>query len=244
MKIIVTKNHAESCRLVADMIVDVVQEKPDAVLGLATGGTAEQVYEELVSSYENKKVSFEKVKTVNLDEYVGLTPEHDQSYRYFMNKFLFDRVNIDKKNTYVPVGNLDPQTVLKEFQHKLADTPRDLQLLGVGPNGHIAFNEPDSYLHGMAHIVKIAEATIKANARYFASEADVPKTAFTQGMGDILKAKKLVLLATGANKAEAMSILLMGDQVTTQCPCTFLKLHHDATVFLDQALADMIGYKR
>ncbi len=243
MKVIVTKNHGESCRKTADIIIDVIKNKKDAILGLATGGTAEQVYDELVASYEKKEVSFENVGTVNLDEYVGLAPDHDQSYRYFMDKFLFNRVNIDKKNTFVPIGNADHQASLKEFQDRLANTTRDFQLLGVGPNGHIAFNEPAGDLHSNAHIITIADTTIDANARYFASRDDVPKQAFTQGMGDIIKAKKIALLATGANKADAIKALLFGDEVTTQCPCTFLKLHSDVTVFIDQELADMIGYK-
>ncbi|MGL4562928.1 MAG: glucosamine-6-phosphate deaminase [Brevinema sp.] len=243
MKVIITKNHTESCRLTADIIINVIKEKSNAVLGLATGGTAEQVYDELVSSYQKKEVSFKHVQTVNLDEYLGLSPEHDQSYRYFMNKFLFDRVDIEKKNTFVPIGNANHEQSLKEFQQKLDTLPRDFQLLGVGPNGHIAFNEPSESLHKNAHIVEIAPSTIKANARYFASEADVPKKAFTQGMGDIMNAKKLVLLATGANKVEAMKALLNDDKISTNSPCTLLKLHHDVTIFIDQELADMIGYK-
>lgn len=244
MKVIVTKNHQESCRLTADMIVKLINNKADATLGLATGGTAEQVYDELVNSYNNKEVCFSKVKTINLDEYVGLDPEHDQSYSYFMNKFLFSRINIDKKNTYVPLGNKDLKESISEFQQKLAENPRDFQLLGIGQNGHIAFNEPSNdFLPADAYVTEIAESTIKANARYFENEADVPKTALTQGVGDILKAKQLVLLATGQNKAEAIKALIMDDKVTTQNPSTLLKLHADTVVFIDQELADFIGYK-
>lgn len=244
MQVIVTPNHQESCRKTADIIIDIIVKESKPVLGLATGGTAEQVYAELITSYKKGNVSFKNVHSVNLDEYVGLAPEHDQSYRYFMNKQLFDHVDIDKNNTYVPIGNANPTTELKKFQEKLGSTHRHFQLLGVGPNGHIAFNEPASTLHADAHIVDIAEATIKANARYFESENDVPKTAFTQGMGDILKAEKIVILATGDSKADAMKKLLLDDSVTTECPCTFLKLHPNVTVFIDQQLATLIGYKK
>ena len=244
MKVVVTKSHEESCQLTAQLMADIVKNSPKPVLGLATGGTAEQVYAELVVLHKAGKVSFKNVHTVNLDEYVGLAGTHDQSYRYFMNKHLFNHIDIDKKNTYVPEGTGDKSQSLANFQKHLAETPRDFQLLGVGPNGHIAFNEPAPSLHSDAHIVEIAPATIKANSRYFASEADVPKTAFTQGMGDIMKAKSLVLLATGAGKIDAMKALLMNDAVTTACPCTFVKLHPNATIFLDQELANAIGYKK
>lgn len=244
MKIIVTKNHQESCRLTADAIIELINSKESVTLGLATGGTAEQVYDELVESYEQKKVSFSKVHTINLDEYVGLAPDHEQSYRYFMNKFLFNRVDIDKKNTFVPIGNDDHNHSLQEFQNHLANTPRDFQLLGIGPNGHIAFNEPDSKLHSDAHIIDIAESTIQANARYFESETDVPKKAFTQGMGDILKAKKIILLATGSNKATAIQSLIKDDIIDPQTPCTFLKLHTDVTVIIDQDLANLLNFNK
>ncbi|MGL5253427.1 MAG: glucosamine-6-phosphate deaminase [Brevinema sp.] len=243
MKVIITKNHNESCQLTAQLMADIIKQTPKPVLGLATGGTAEQVYAELVAIHKAGGVSFKNVHTVNLDEYVGLPETHDQSYRYFMNKHLFNHIDIDKKNTYVPAGVGDQQQTLANFQAELAKNPRDFQLLGVGPNGHIAFNEPASTLHANAHVIEIAAATIKANSRYFASETDVPKTAFTQGMGDILKAKSIALLATGAGKIDAMKMLLMNDEVSTACPCTFLKLHPNVTIFLDQELANAIGYK-
>ncbi|MGL4388026.1 MAG: glucosamine-6-phosphate deaminase, partial [Brevinema sp.] len=193
MKVIVTKNHEESCQLTADLIAETINNNPTPVLGLATGATAEQVYVDLIKLHKAGKVSFKNTHTVNLDEYVGLAGDHDQSYRYFMDKHLFNHIDIDKKNTYVPIGVGNYEDSLKEFRTQLAQKPRDFQLLGVGPNGHIAFNEPASSLHTNAHIVEIAPATIKANARYFSSEADVPKKAFTQGMGDILTAKSIAL---------------------------------------------------
>lgn len=243
MKVIVTKNHQESCRLTAELIAGIVNENKGGILGLATGGTVEPVYAELAEMHRSGKLSFKNTRTVNLDEYLGLSPEHDQSYRYFMNKHLFNKIDIDKANTYVPVGSNPADAELAAFHKKLADNPRDFQLLGVGPNGHIAFNEPAPSLHANAHIVEIAAATVKANSRYFASEAEVPKKAFTQGMGDILKAKVLALLATGPAKAEAMKALLMNDEISPGCPCTFLKAHPQAYIYIDKELADLIGYK-
>lgn len=242
MTVIVTPNHQESCRQTADIITEIIQSTPQPVLGLATGGTAEQVYAELIALHKTQKLSFRNVSTINLDEYVGLAPEHDQSYRYFMNKHLFNHIDIDLNNTFVPIGNTDPRPELQKFQDKLASNPRDFQLLGVGPNGHIAFNEPADSLHANAHIIDIAESTIEANSRYFDNKADVPKKAFTQGMGDILKAKKIVLLATGTNKAEVLKKLLLDDEISTECPCTFLKTHPNTTIFIDQDLAKLIGY--
>lgn len=243
MEVIITKNHAESCQKTAEIIAKIINKQEKPVLGLATGGTAEQVYSELVQIHEANKVSFKNVSTLNLDEYLGLSPEHDQSYRYFMNSHLFNKVDIDLKNTYVPIGNADNKIELQKFQQKLASMPRHFQLLGVGPNGHIAFNEPSKVLHADAHIVDIAESTIEANARYFASKNNVPKQAFTQGMGDILKAECVVLLATGANKVDAMKKMLLSDDITTGSPCTFLKVHPNCIIFIDQELADLIGYK-
>ncbi len=244
MKIVITKDHKESCRKAADIIIDVVNSNPNATLGLATGGTAEQVYDELTESFKQKKVSFKNVKTINLDEYVGLSPDHEQSYQYFMNKFLFSRVDIDKNNTFVPAGNKNPEEELIAFQTMLNQHPRDFQLLGIGVNGHIAFNEPAGELRTKAHIVDISQSTITANARYFDKREDVPKQAFTQGMGDVFSAKKIVLLASGAEKADAVKALILGDIVNTWKPCSFLKLHSDLTVFIDQELADLIGYEQ
>ena len=161
-----------------------------------------------------------------------------------MNKNLFDHVNIDKKNTFVPKGIGEKEKILKEFNDKINKLPRDIQLLGVGPNGHIAFNEPDEALHADALCVKLDEKTIKANARFFASEKEVPKEAFSMGMGGILKAKKIVIAAIGKGKAAAMKELLTNDKVTTKCPVTFLKLHDDVVVVIDQELADAIGLEK
>lgn len=242
MNIIITKSHDESCQIASKMIIQIIKDNTAPMLGLATGGSVEGIYAALVHAYHNKEVDFRHVHTINLDEYIGLSPEHDQSYNYFMHKQLFDHVNIDPKNTYVPNGANPVSQELHKFHTLLASSPRDLQLLGVGPNGHIAFNEPHTELHANAFEVKIAESTIKANARYFNNENEVPKTAFTQGMGDILKAKSLLLIATGINKTDAIKKLILDDHITTQSPCTLLKTHPNVTIIIDQELADHVGY--
>ena len=243
MKVIVAKDGNKVGMKVAAEIINLLKVKKDAVLGLATGGTAEVVYPHLIKSYEKKEIDFKKVKTINLDEYKGLDGKNEQSYRYFMDKNLFEHVNIEKKNTFVPKGIGDKEKNLKEFNDKINKLPRDLQLLGVGPNGHIAFNEPNDILHADALCVKLDAKTIKANSRYFKSEKQVPKEAFSMGMGGILKAKKIVIAAIGKNKASAIKELLFNDKITTKCPVTFLKLHNDVTVVIDEEIAKAIGYK-
>ncbi|ADG72386.1 glucosamine-6-phosphate deaminase [Brachyspira murdochii] len=240
LKLIIAKDAKGVGKKTALEIINLLKVKKDAVLGLATGGTAEAVYPHLIKAYEKKEIDFKNVKSVNLDEYKGLDPKNEQSYRYFMNKNLFDHVNIDKKNTFVPRGIGEKEKILDDFNKKIEKLPRDIQLLGVGPNGHIAFNEPDEVLHANALCVKLNEKTIKANSRFFASEKDVPREAFSMGMGGILKAKKIVIAAIGKGKAAAMKELLTNDKITTKCPVTFLKLHNDVVVVIDQELADAI----
>ena len=243
MKVIIAKDSNKVGMKVAAEIINLLKVKKDAVLGLATGGTAEAVYPHLIKSYNKKEIDFKKVKTINLDEYKGLDGKNEQSYRYFMDKNLFEHVNIEKKNTFVPKGIGDKEKNLKEFNDKINKNPRDLQLLGVGANGHIAFNEPNDFLHSDALCVRLDKKTIKANSRYFKSEKQVPKEAFSMGMGGILKAKKIVIAAIGKNKASAIKELLLNDKITTKCPVTFLKLHNNVTVIIDEEIAKAIGYK-
>ena len=244
LKLVIAKDANAVGKKVASEIINLLKEKKDAVLGLATGGTAEVVYPHVIKSYQKKEIDFKNVRTINLDEYKGLDGKNEQSYRYFMDTNLFNHVNIDKKNTFVPKGIGDKEKNLKEFNDKLNKYSRDLQLLGVGPNGHIAFNEPDEFLHADALCVKLDEKTIKANSRYFVSEKDVPKEAFSMGMGGILKAKKIVIAAIGKAKADAMKELLTGDKITTKCPVTFLKLHNDVVVVIDEEIANAIGVQK
>lgn len=243
MKVIIAKDSNKVGMKVAAEIINLLKVKKDAVLGLATGGTAEAVYPHLIKSYNKKEIDFKKVKTINLDEYKGLDGKNEQSYRYFMDKNLFEHVNIENKNTFVPKGIGDKEKNLKEFNDKINKNPRDLQLLGVGANGHIAFNEPNDFLHSDALCIRLDKKTIKANSRYFKSEKQVPKEAFSMGMGGILKAKKIVIAAIGKNKSSAIKELLSHDKITTKCPVTFLKLHNDVTVIIDEEIAKAIGYK-
>lgn len=243
MKVIIADSYAAQCSAAADIIERLVRQKPDCRLGLATGSSPIGIYDELARRCRDEGLDFSRVRSVNLDEYVGLAPEHDQSYRYFMDSNLFDRVNIDKNNTYVAKGLGDIEENLKEFRAVIAAGETDIQLLGLGPDGHVGFNEPAEALHYYAHLESLDPSTIDANARFFASRDEVPTTAVTMGMGDIMQAKKLLLIISGSNKAEAAKKLLIDDLVTPACPVTYIKLHRDVTVVISAELADEIGYK-
>lgn len=242
MRVIVAKDYEELCRLAADEVEAVVRAEPECTLGLATGSSPVGMYRELARRCREEGLDFSAVHSVNLDEYVGLTPDHDQSYRYFMNDNLFDHINIDKANTYVAKGTGDVEDNLREFNAVLDQTDIAIQVLGVGPDGHLGFNEPGDTLVDGAHKEVLDESTIDANARFFASRDEVPRYALTMGMGNILRARKLLLLISGSKQAAA-SKLLLSDRIDPHCPATFLRLHRDAVVLLEQKLADEIGYK-
>ena len=244
MKVIVTNSYDETCVVIANMIKELVNAKPDAKLGLATGGTPVPIYKKLIEMNKAGEVDFSRVHTVNLDEYCGIPGTHDQSYRYFMDTNLFDHINIDKKNTFVASGMGDFEANARELEEKVREGgAADLQLLGIGNNGHIAFNEASDHLIAVAHTEKLTESTINANARFFEKKEDVPTMAITMGMGDILAAKKVVLAATGLAKVPAIRGLIMDDVITTQNPSTMLKMHEDAVVVIDRELADAVGYR-
>ena len=243
MKVIVAENYAAQCAAGADIIEKLVREQPDCRLGLATGSSPVGMYQELARRCREEGLDFSKVSSVNLDEYIGLEPTHDQSYRYFMDTNLFDHINIDKANTYVAKGTGDIDANIEEFRQVIASREVALQVLGVGPDGHLAFNEPGEKLWWHAHKEVLDESTIDANARFFASRDEVPRYAVTMGMGEIMMAKRLLMILSGASKADAARRLLMSDEITTACPATLMKLHQDATVIIDKALADTIGYK-
>ena len=242
MKVIVAKDYAAQSAAGADIIEKLVREKPDCCLGLATGSSPVGMYQELARRCREEGLDFSRVSTVNLDEYIGLEPTHDQSYRYFMDSNLFDHINIDKANTYVAKGTGDVEKNIEEFRAVIARSRVELQVLGVGPDGHLAFNEPGETLFWHAHKETLDESTIDANARFFASRDEVPRYAVTMGMGEIMMAKRLLMILSGSNKAEAARMLLMSDAVTCACPATLMKLHQDATVILTEELADQIGY--
>ncbi|MBY0754795.1 glucosamine-6-phosphate deaminase [Clostridium sardiniense] len=241
MKLVVVKGYEEMSKVAAEVMGKVINEKPDAVLGLATGGTPIGMYKELINMNKAGKVDFNKITTVNLDEYIGLAGTHEQSYRYFMNKNLFDHINIDKEKTYVPNGlaeNIEEEG--KAYDKKIDELGgTDIQLLGVGNNGHVAFNEPDKALIAGTHLTGLTESTIEANSRFFDSMEEVPKTAITMGLGQIMKSKKILLIASGEGKAEAMKELF-SRKITTECPVTMLNMHRDVTVIIDEAAAKFV----
>lgn len=242
MKLIVTESYEQSCLKAAEMIGDVIRQNPKAKLGLATGSTPEPIYKNLVKMYEQGGLDFSQVSTVNLDEYWGIDPEHPQSYRYFMNHHLFDHVNIRKEATFVATGKGTPEQAADELEEKVFENGAPaIQLLGIGANGHIAFNEAGPSLRAKSHVETLTESTIQANSRFFDSPEQVPTQAITMGMGDILAAGSIVLVATGASKKEAVQGLLLDDVITTENPSTFLKLHPNTTVIIDRELAQLAG---
>ena len=242
MKVIIARDYSEQCSAAADIIEGIVRAKPDCCLGLATGSSPVGMYKELARRCAEEGLDFSRVHSVNLDEYIGLAPEHDQSYRYFMNSNLFDHINIDKANTYVAGGIGDVDAGIAEFNAVIERSDVDVQVLGVGPDGHLGFNEPGDFLVDEAHKEVLDESTIDANARFFANRGEVPRYAVTMGMGGIMRAKRLLLIISG-NKVDAARQLLIEDRITTRCPATFMKLHRDATVILTKELADKIGYR-
>ena len=242
MRVIVCENYEEVSKAGADIMEKVIRENPTCTIGLATGSSPVGMYKELARRCKEEGLDFSKVHSVNLDEYVGLEPTHDQSYRYFMDDNLFNHINIDKANTYVAKGVGDTDKNLAEFNAVLDKADIAIQVLGVGPDGHLGFNEPGDVLYDGAHKEVLDESTIDANARFFASRDDVPRYAFTMGMGNIMRAQKLLMIVNG-DKRDAMTKLLIEDKLDPKCPCTFMRMHRDATVILDKELADKIGYK-
>ena len=236
MKLYCGKDYKEMSRIAANIISAQVVLKPDCVLGLATGSTPVGTYEKLVERYKEGDLDFSQVTSVNLDEYKGLSGDNDQSYRYFMNKNLFDHVNIDKNRTYVPDG-LEPDSdkASREYDEIIESVGGvDLQLLGIGHNGHIGFNEPaDEFCRG-THCVDLAARTTEANKRLFGKEEDVPRQAYTMGIGTIMRARKILLLASGEDKAEIIARALTGP-VTPKVPASILQFHNDVTVVCDEA---------
>lgn len=236
MRIIRTKDYEEMSKMAANIIASQVILKPDSTLGLATGSTPIGTYKRLIEKYENGDLDFSKVTTVNLDEYKGITKDNDQSYYYFMNHNLFDHVNIDKARTFIPDGTeADADKACSDYNaiiHSLGGV--DLQLLGIGHNGHIGFNEPSDHFEKETHCVNLAERTIKANRRFFESEEAVPKQAYTMGIQTIMSARHVLLLASGAEKADIIQAAFFGP-ITPQVPASILQLHGNVTIIVDEA---------
>lgn len=235
MNFIKVNNYEELSSKAAAIICAQVVLKPESVLGLATGSSPLGTYAKMIEKYENGEVDFSNVSSINLDEYVGLDGTNDQSYRYFMNTNLFSKINIDVAKTNVPNGcAADLQKECDAYDALIKQSGGiDLQLLGIGLDGHIGFNEPDSYFEKATHVVELDPSTIEANARFFASEADVPRKAVTMGMGGIMSAKKVLLIANGQNKKEIVEKAFFGP-ITPEVPASILQLHPDLTVIYSE----------
>lgn len=236
MRIVKAKDYNDMSLKAASIIASQVTMKPDCVLGLATGSTPIGTYKKLVEWYEGGNLDFSEVKSVNLDEYKGLPRENDQSYYYFMHDNLFDHVNIKPENTNLPDGTKpDAETECARYEGVIRSLGGiDLQLLGLGHNGHIGFNEPEEFFPAETHCVNLQERTIEANKRFFASADDVPKQAYTMGIGTIMKARKILIVVSGEDKADTIKNAFFGP-VTPMVPASVLQLHPDVTLVADEA---------
>ena len=233
MKVIVGNNEKIS-QLIAEDFIKVINEKPNAVLGLATGTSPLQVYADLAKANKEGRVTFKGCTTFNLDEYVGLEGTHNQSYRYFMNENLFNHIDIDKKRTNVLLGVGDYKAFMNKYDQMIEDAGGiDIQILGIGSDGHIAFNEPGTPFDSLTHETPLTEQTIKDNSRLFNDISEVPTRAVTMGLKSIMNARKIVLIATGKNKAPAVYGLIKGP-ITEDMPCSILQKHPDVTVYVDE----------
>ena len=240
MKFICTETEREAGICAAEIMAEVIKSRPDAIIGLATGSTPLNMYSELVRMYREGILSFKGVRSVNLDEYVGLAPTHNQSYAYFMRNNLFDHVNIDQANCNIPSGlTKDPEAECAAYDKLIGELHTDLQLLGMGPNGHIGFNEPDEVFFPATHCVKLAESTIDANQRFFASRDDVPRQAYTMGIWGIMQAKKVLMVVNGKNKAEAVKAMFTGP-IDPKVPASILQLHPDCTIVADEEARSLL----
>ena len=233
MKVVIGNNEKISA-LIAEEFIKQVNEKPNCVLGLATGTSPLKVYANLVQACKNGRVSFKEVKTFNLDEYIGLKGTHNQSYRYFMNDNLFNHIDINKENTHVLLGVGDYLAYANNYDNLIKQAGGiDLQILGIGSDGHIAFNEPGTPFDSLTHVAELAESTIVDNSRLFNDISEVPTKAVTMGLRSIMNAKKIVLIATGKNKARAIFNLLKGPK-TEEVPCSILQDHPNCTIYVDE----------
>lgn len=240
MKVIIAKDYEEMSKKAFEVMREVVKGNPRAVLGLATGSTPIGLYKNMIEDHKQNGTSYREIRTVNLDEYAGLDYSSDQSYVYFMRSNLFDYVDIDLKNTNIENGKAaDRQAECDRYNRLLEGLQQDIQVLGIGSNGHIAFNEPGTPFGSVTHIVDLAESTIKDNSRMFKSIDEVPRQAFTMGLKNIMNAKKILILANGANKAKAVYGLVKGE-VTEAVPASVLQLHPDCTLVCDEAAAALL----
>ena len=239
MKVEIFKDKETLYRSVLDFYIKAINEKPNMTLGLATGTTPIPLYKNLIEAYKNKQVSFKDITTFNLDEYIGLDKTHKASYAYFMKNQLFDHIDIKLENTFIPSGILEPQVAISEFQKALDAHQVDIQLLGLGSNGHIGFNEPGTPFNSTTHQTDLALSTIEDNSRMFESIKDVPTQSITMGIQDIMRASKIILIATGEQKAEAVYGMIHGP-VDENLPASILQKHKDVVIYLDEAAASKL----
>lgn len=241
MRVIIEPTADQGSQRAASLVAQLIRKKPRAVLGLATGGTPLRLYQELIRMHQTEGLDFSRVVSFNLDEYVGLPPTHPQSYRHFMTENLFRHINIDIRNTHVPDGRaLDYDTYGAQYEASIAEAGGiDMQILGIGRDGHIAFNEPGSSLGSRTRLKTLAPETIRDNARFFGGEEEVPRLAITMGVGTILESKKCIMLAFGKEKAEAIAAMIEGP-VTAQVTGSALQFHQDVVVILDEESASQL----
>ena len=243
MKIYKYKNYEEVSKAAAAFIIREIIKKPDLILGLATGSSPIGTYKHLINAYKNLIISFKEVKTFNLDEYVGLDLNHPESYHSFMNHHLFEHIDILPENINIPSNDINNKEKLaEEYNAKMFGNQRDVQLLGIGSNGHIGFNEPGSSLSNQTFIVKLDEQTRLDNARFFNSLDEVPTHAITMGIKNIMYSKKIILIASGTGKADAIHQMAYG-KVNSDFPASILQLHPDVTVIIDEDAASKLDMK-
>ena len=241
MRIYRAKDYEEMSRRAAGIVSAQIIMKPDCVLGLATGSTPVGLYKQLIEWYRNGDLDFSGVRTVNLDEYKGISRENDQSYYYFMHQNLFDHVNIPAENTHLPDGmEPDSEKECRRYEELIQSMGSvDLQLLGIGHNGHIGFNEPADAFDKLVHCVNLTQSTIEANKRFFASAKEVPRQAYTMGIQTIMRSKKILIIANGEGKADIVRDAFFGP-ITPMVPASVLQLHNDVTLVADEAALSKI----
>lgn len=246
MRVIIVKDYDEMSRKAAKIVKELIIRKPDCVLGLATGSTPVGLYKELIRMHKEEGLDFSKVKTFNLDEYYGISPKHPQSYRYFMDVNLFNGINIKKENTHIPDGTIKKEEIekyCKRYEEMIKEAGGiDLQVLGIGGDGHIGFNEPGSSIYSRTRLVALDQQTIKDNSRFFEKIEDVPKFALTMGVGTILEAKEILFLANGLKKAEVVAKAIEGP-ITSQITASALQLHPKVTLIIDEQAASKLKRK-
>ena len=240
MKVIVVENYEEMSAKAAEILTNIVKNNPKAVLGLATGSSPIGTYQNIAKDHKENGTSYKDVVTVNLDEYVGLTADHDQSYAYFMRANLFDYIDINQKNTNLPCGSAkDAQAECDRYNALLETMKQDVQVLGLGSNGHIGFNEPGTPFDSVTHLVDLTENTIKDNSRLFNSIDEVPRQALSMGIKNIMQAKSILMVVSGKNKAEAVRGMVKGE-ITPNLPASVLQLHPFVTIICDKDAASLL----